>query len=348
MDVQTGILDNYSDTRLARLEAETIARKFSTEASWLRNRIDQIIAGIENRVIERILVSRLRKAMRHSASEAAAEKLISEMRTGYETGALETMPSFFPRKYHAVPDDQHGTPANKKNWRQRLLYVPGGGFIFPPSRKQKSMLQRLSQETDSEVIVGTHRLAPEEPFPAAPNDIAQRFIALTGEDETDEPLFLGADTAGASVALGAVQLLKAKNARLPDGIILFSPWCDLSLSGWSYITRSITAQSPFRMETAAFCARMYLQRHSATDPLASPVFASLEGWPPILIHTSENDLHFDDAIQLAENGEKENCRVRLHYWDSPRHHLERLSSRDAENSFREVRQFMAENGFSQH
>lgn len=238
MDVQTGILDNYSDTRLARLEAETIARKFSTEASWLRNRIDQIIAGIENRVIERILVSRLRKAMRHSASEAAAEKLISEMRTDYETGALETMPSFFPRKYHAVPDDQHGTPANKKNWRQRLLYVPGGGFIFPPSRKQKSMLQRLSQETDSEVIVGTHRLAPEEPFPAAPNDIAQRFIALTGEDETDEPLFLGADTAGASVALGAVQLLKAKNARLPDGIILFSPWCDLSLSGWSYITRS--------------------------------------------------------------------------------------------------------------
>ena len=65
----------------------------------------------------------------------------------------------------------------------------------------------------------------------------------------------------------------------------------------------------------------------ATDPLVSPIFANQYKWPPLLIHTSENDLHFDDALVLAEKGAKRNGQVQMNYWDSPRHHLERLSSR---------------------
>jgi monoterpene epsilon-lactone hydrolase len=153
-------------------------------------------------------------------------------------------------------------------------------------------------------------------------------------------VFLAADTAGASIILGALQLLVEDGVDLPAGIVLFSPWCDLSLSGWSYITRSMSSQSPFRMETAAFCARLYLQDEPVTSPLASPVFADQTGWPPILIHTSENDLHFDDAIRMAENGQRHGCDVRINYWDSPRHHLERLSSEAAAQSFAEVNAFI--------
>ena len=60
----------------------------------------------------------------------------------------------------------------------------------------------------------------------------------------------------------------------------------------------------------------------------------------MLIHTSENDLHFDDALKLTENGTRDGCDVRLNYWDSPRHHLERLSSKDAERSYGEVSKFI--------
>ena len=184
------------------------------------------------------------------------------------------------------------------------------------------------------------RLAPEHPFPAAPLDFAARYLSLLEQGCRPENIFLSADTAGASIVLGALQLLLEDGVTPPAGIVLFSPWCDLSLSGWSYITRSMSSQSPFRMETAAFCARLYLKDESVTSPLASPVFADPEGWPPILIHTSENDLHFDDAIRMAENGQKHGCDVRINYWDSPRHHLERLSSETAAQSFGEVNAFI--------
>lgn len=341
MTSEAGILDQHPAQRLAALEAERIAQRFASEAAWWRRAADGVIAKIENRLIEHVLVARLRKGLKAANSEAAAEAMIAQMRGAYASGQMETLPSFLPRPSYMMANARGPSPQMQGEVppRARILYVPGGGFIFPMSKRQKTMMARLAEQTHCEVVPGNHRLAPEYPFPSAAEDIAKLYRAMIAEDP-DGPVFLGGDTAGASVVLGALQLLVAEGAALPKGVILFSPWGDLSLSGWSYITKSVTADSPFRMETAAFCARLYLGAHAANDPLASPIFADPKEWPPMLIHTSENDLHFDDAVALAENGLKRNREVKMNYWDSPRHHLERLSSEDAARSFGEVNAFI--------
>ena len=340
------ILSSLTGPRLAILEAEAVARRFTIEAGLLRRGLDHLAARLENRIIERVLITRLKAALRQAGSLEAAELHIAQMRGGYESGALETLPSFMPRGLAGrgpPPPHPMGRPGDRKQAagnRPLVLYVAGGGFIMPPSRKQKAMVQRLAEAIDCEIMMVAHRLAPEHPFPAAPADFAAHYLGLLDQGHGPENIFLAADTAGASIVLGALQILGRDGARPPAGIVLFSPWCDLSLSGWSYITRSMSSQSPFRMETAALCARLYLQDEPVTSPLASPVFADQSGWPPILIHTSENDIHFDDAIRMAENGRKHGCDVRINYWDSPRHHLERLSSQAAAQSFREVNAFI--------
>lgn len=341
------ILSSLTGPRLAMLEAANLARRYTIETSLLRRNVDRLAARVENKIIERILISRLKHALRQAGSLEAAELHIAQMRGGYESGALETLPSFTPRGMSGrgarpppLPIGHPGVARPSTRNRPVVLYVAGGGFIMPPSRKQKAMVQRLAEAVDCEIMLVAHRLAPEHPFPAAPVDFATRYRDLIEQGQSPEDIFFAADTAGASIVLGALQMLQQGQSRLPAGIVLFSPWCDLSLSGWSYITRSMSSQSPFRMETAAFCARLYLQDEPVTSPVASPVFADQNGWPPMLIHTSENDLHFDDAIRMAENGQKHGCEVRINYWDSPRHHLERLSSEAAAQSFGEVNAFI--------
>ncbi|WP_339757661.1 alpha/beta hydrolase [uncultured Hoeflea sp.] len=340
------ILSSLPGPRLALLEASDLARRYRIETSLLATGLERLLARVENRVIERILISRLKTALKQADHLEAAELHIAQMRGGYESGALETLPSFLPQRLsprnakYRESKEHSDTHRHASDNRPVILYVAGGGFIMPPSRKQKSMVQRFAEAVNCEVVLMQHRLAPEHPFPAAPMDLAARYMMLLDEGCRPENIFLAADTAGASIVLGALQMLQVEQRRLPAGIVLFSPWCDLSLSGWSYITRSVSSQSPFRMETAAFCARLYLQDEPVTSPLASPVFADQSGWPPILIHTSENDLHFDDAIRMAENGQKQGCDVRINYWDSPRHHLERLSSEAAAQSFGEVNSFI--------
>jgi acetyl esterase/lipase len=270
--------------------------------------------------------------------------MISEIRGAYESGAMETFPSFNPVQapygLSSLSDRPELKPTQlKSNHQPMIFYIAGGGFILPPSKRQKTTIQQMADFTNLKIIMGNYRLAPENPFPLPIDDIVSQYQALV-EKHPENEIFLMADTAGASIAMGVVQVLASKKQALPSGIILFSPWCDLSLSGWSYIANSMTAQSPFRMESAAFCARLYLQETSPTNPLASAIFADLSDFPPILIHTSENDLHFDDAIRLAENGKQQGCDVKLNYWDSPRHHLERLSSEDAKAAFSEVSNFV--------
>lgn len=344
---KSGFLHTYSDQRLAVLEAADLARRYSAKAGWARDRLDRLLARLENRIIERTLISRLKTALNKTGSPAAAESHVAWMRGAYASGAMETLPSFTPgglsdgpRLPQTSPRDAGDNHEHRRKNRPILLYVAGGGFVMPPSRKQKTMVQRLAEAVNCEIMMVPHRLAPEHPFPAAPADFAAHYLALLEDGHRPENIFLAADTAGASIVLGALQMLRKDGADLPAGTILFAPWCDLSLSGWSYITRSMSSQSPFRMETAAFCARLYLQDEPVTSPLASPIFADQTGWPPILIHTSENDIHFDDAIRLAENGQKHGCDVRLNYWDSPRHHLERLSSKAAAQSFGQVNAFI--------
>lgn len=336
----TDILYHHPDQRLARLEAADLARHFRTETSALRQAVDRAIAGIENRLIEHVLMRRLRRGLHAARQSATSETMLSEMRGAYSTGSMETLPSFLPSPaYQGALDSPSGQKGQKAN-RPTILYTAGGGFMFPLSGKQKRMIQRLAEGTGCEIVPGTHRLAPEHPFPAAPYDIAEQYEGLLDSGVDHRKLFLGGDTAGASITLGALQVMRQQDLPMPAGIVLFAPWCDLALTGWSYITGSATGQSPFRMETAAFCARVYLQDDSPFDPLASPIHADMTGWPPILIHTSRYDMHFDDALKLVENGTEAGCSIRINYWDSPRHHLERLSSGDADRSFREVSKFV--------
>lgn len=344
----TDVTANFTTARLDELQMQGVARAVASKASAARRLVDHVTARIENRMIEFVLLSRLRAAHKVAHSETNARQMIAAFRGAYESGRMETLPSFLPSPL--APAGRQGELATfadsatlpAPDLRPKLLYTVGGGFIMPPSRRQKIMVQRLADTIGCEVALGRHRMAPEHPFPAAIDDIVEQFLSLSDPDRPQGIPFMAADTAGASIVLGAVQTLRANGQPLPPGIILFCPWCDLSLSGWSYITRSMTTDSPFRMETAAFCARLYLQEQNPTDPLASAIYADLAGLPPILIHTSRHDLHFDDALRIAEKGAQVGCDVRLNYWDSPRHHMERLATADAAHSFRLARQFIDE------
>ena len=260
------------------------------------------------------------------------------MRHDYATGRKGTLSMVAPSADGAPIALTGGITTNPtrrgEQERATLLYVPGGGFILPPSPQQIRMVQRLANACDTTPIIGRHRLSPEHPFPAPLHDIANQYITMLEGGLSPAKIFMAADTAGAAIVMGALQIIRDRQIPMPAGVLLFSAWCDLSLSGWSYITKSATVASPFRMETAAFCARLYLGETISSDPLASPIFADLSGFPPIAIHTSEFDLHFDDAVKLAENARQAGVRAHINYWESPRHHLERVKYKNCNKVLR--------------
>ncbi|NHK26935.1 alpha/beta hydrolase [Parvularcula flava] len=334
--------------RLSALEAGRLAQFVRSEAGVIGRLADHTLARFENMLIEFVFISRLRKTFRDFADPSKPTKnMMDDLRQQQSEGKMAglSMMASADGTPHIDTDETSSADVwrlSRQGGERVLFYVPCGGFILPPSPKQLSTAERLASACDSRLVIGRHRLAPEHPFPAAIHDIADHYEALLSEGHHPGNIIAGGDTSGAAIMLGALMELRRRGVTMPAGALLFSPWADLSLSGWSYITGSVSATSPYRMEIAAFCARLYLQDTLPTDPMASPVYGEIKGLPPMAIHSSRYDIRFDDALRLVEKAEKAGVPCRINYWDSPRHHLERFKSRDADKSFELAAVFVEE------
>jgi acetyl esterase/lipase len=229
-----------------------------------------------------------------------------------------------------VPADWFA-PKQKNKSRGVVFYVHGGSFIVERSPRITSLVARFAAAANARVFAPNYRLAPEHPCPAAVDDVVSAYRWYK-ELWPDEPLVALAESAGASILLASLQILRDAGVPLPGGIVLLSPWVDLSLQSWSVVGASLAGTTPYTMESLALMAHLYLGGHAATDPVASPLYGDFAEFPPMLIHASKGDILFDDALRLAERVRKAAGNLTVRFWADETHVWERMHSVKARES----------------
>lgn len=194
-----------------------------------------------------------------------------------------------------------------------ILFLHGGGFVLGSAQAYRNFAAQVASRVKVAAFVPDYRLAPENPFPAGLEDglavyhglVAQGFrkIALVG------------DSAGGGLTLALLPLLKATP---PAGAAVISPCTDLALTGASLETRA-EADPLFTKEAIANMFSLYLASHDPRDPKASPLYADLNGLPPITIHVGEDEILLDDSVRYAQRVESAGGTVRLHIWQGMMH-----------------------------
>ncbi len=92
------------------------------------------------------------------------------------------------------------------------LHIHGGGFVFGASDLQDENLWRLAQACNVAVVSVEYRLAPENPYPAGPDDCeaaAVWLVANASDRFGTERLFIGGESAGGNLA--AVTILRMRD-----------------------------------------------------------------------------------------------------------------------------------------
>ena len=77
---------------------------------------------------------------------------------------------------------------------------------------------------------------------------------------------------------------------------------------------------------------IFLDSRPATDPIASPLFGPLDGWPPTLIHAIKGDILYDDAVRLAERIRDAGGDLTVRLWSDETHVWERMNTPKARQS----------------
>lgn len=175
--------------------------------------------------------------------------------------------------------------------RAAVLHLHGGGFRLGCPEYLAPFASALSERCQVEMICPAYRLAPEHPYPAGLNDARAVLRALAASSSL--PLIVSGDSAGGGLAAGLVLLALAEDIAVA-GLVLLSAWLDLSVSAPSYVANAATDRL-FSSDSARLAADLYLQGLPARDPLASPLFAPLAGFPPTFISVGQGEVLADDS-----------------------------------------------------
>ncbi|WP_299031145.1 alpha/beta hydrolase [uncultured Sulfitobacter sp.] len=180
-----------------------------------------------------------------------------------------------------------------------LFYIHGGAFVFGSPSTHSAMVASLAQRIGARGVMPKYRLAPEAPFPAAPDDVRAAWEGLLRSGVTPESIVVGGDSAGGALAFGLVASLRAEGAPMPGAVFGFSPLTDLTHSGESFRTNA-EADVVLPAESADKLGALFLRGASPETPSVSPLFGDFEGAPPAWITVGDTEVLLDDGRRLAE------------------------------------------------
>lgn len=185
-----------------------------------------------------------------------------------------------------------------------LVYFHGGGFTSGGLDTHDAPLRVLANRVGCIIVVVDYRLAPEHPFPAAPEDAyaATKWVAEhTAEIGGSARIAVGGDSAGGNLA--AVVALMAHDRGGPalvyqvliypntDATLSSAPWQELGTKGYILTTDGM----------ASSFAQYLPQGTNKKNAYVSPLYAAdVKNLPPALVITGECDPLRDEGEAYAK------------------------------------------------
>ncbi|MFO0725968.1 MAG: alpha/beta hydrolase [Myxococcota bacterium] len=182
-----------------------------------------------------------------------------------------------------------------------VLYLHGGAYQWGSSATHRAVMAEIALRSAAQVVGPEYRLAPEHPFPAALDDALACYRALLESGVRPEQLIVMGDSAGGGLALALALRLKEQGLAPPIGLILLSPWVDLSRLGGGSLDANANADWLNR-ELLEVGVRAYAGPHDPKDPGISPLLGRLQDLPPCLVQVGSLEILRDQAVELGARG----------------------------------------------
>ncbi len=189
---------------------------------------------------------------------------------------------------------------NNFNPHYAIMYAHGGGYMSGGADYARILGTKLAIATGFTTVTFSYRLSPEHPYPAAIEDGMDVWNYLTRGVVSPTHLYLAGDSAGGNLALCLTQMLLSEGREVPKGLILFSPWTDMTGNAESYETNK-DVDPVLSKEFVENAVKAYVNGAGTPDEARfSPLFGSFDNFPPTVCFAGKNEILFDDSKRLCD------------------------------------------------
>jgi acetyl esterase/lipase len=209
------------------------------------------------------------------------------------------------------------------------VHIHGGGWMLGAAYHQDVRLARMVDALGVVTVSVEYRLAPEDPYPAGPDDCEAAAVWLienaTAEFGTDR-LMIGGESAGGHLSVATLLRTRDRHA--------YRDWVAANLVYGAFDLRGTPSTRNWGDENLVLSTPIiewfnssFVGDRDRTDPDISPLLADLSGMPPAIFTIGTLDPLLDDTLFMAERWAAAGNHAELavypggvhafDYWDKP-------------------------------
>jgi len=214
------------------------------------------------------------------------------------------------------------------------LYLHGGAYVNPFNAYQWRFMDRLTAGTGCTTVAPAYHLAPHADYARAYEDLSGLWRDLIKQYPGRRMLLMG-DSAGGGLALGLAESLVREGDALPERLILFSPWVDVSMDNPD-IEAYVPVEPILHLPLVKVHGQCWAGEADTHHWQVSPLFGEMAGLPPVTVYCGTRELLYPDERRLLDRLEAAGVAADLKVGRGLNHDWPLMPIPEADAAFRTI------------
>jgi len=227
-----------------------------------------------------------------------------------------------------------------ENRNRLLVHVHGGCYVLQGGEAGTTEAIYMAGFGHFKVLSVDYRRPPDAPYPAALDDVVAVWKgALKMADASHMAVF--GTSAGGALTLSMVLRVKQERLPLPAAIAPGTPMSDLTGTGDTFQTNFMIDNVLVGEGRCDAMARLYANGHDLKDPMLSPVYGDMHGFPPTILSSGTRDLLLSNTVRVHRKLRQAGFEAELHVYEGQSHaqYMRDANAPETKEAFEEIARF---------
>lgn len=239
--------------------------------------------------------------IRPKSSEASRNAILNRIE---KKGEKVSTPSIrLKTRYVDTLDGRIFFANEQSNSKTAIIYIHGGSYYADFTSFHWSFLKKIIRRTNAKIIAPAYRLVPFGTYKEAFKFIVSLYNDYI-KSHSDEKIVLMGDSAGGGLALAIALYLKNKKIKMPNELILISPWVDVSMDNPEI--KKYENKDPFlTVDSLKASVKPWLNGLDEHDWHVSPIYGDVEELNNVTIFVGTREIFYPDIVKLYKKLDNE-------------------------------------------
>lgn len=181
-----------------------------------------------------------------------------------------------------------------------ILYIPGGGYLNNPLKYHWKIINKLSKETNTPIVMPIYLKVPNYTCEEAYDAMVDLYLDIATRENVKRIVLIG-DSSGGAMSLVLAQIIRDlyPSVLQADDIVLLAPWMDVSMEN-EEILSIVPHDHMLGLFGTIENGKQWAGDKDVHDPMVSPIYGNFHHLGRITMFVGTRDMLYPDAAKFSD------------------------------------------------